>query len=70
MTTLVIGIPISIVVSKKIGYITFGREVSYHFPFMYMTGYMVVLCSVVIVLSIWTVKKQQKQSIIDQLRDV
>ena len=70
VTTLVIGIPISIVVSKKIGYITFGREVSYHFPFMYMTGYMVVLCSVVIVLSIWTVKKQQKQSIIDQLRDV
>lgn len=65
--SIMIGLPIAVLVCRQVSKISYGRVVSYQFPFMHMVIYIVVMCLLEIMLSIWTVRKQKKMSIIELL---
>lgn len=66
--TLGIGVPLSLVVCQQLSIINYGKAISYQFPFAYMGTYLIVLVSLEMLLSVWTMKRQKKKSVIEQLR--
>lgn len=45
-----------------------GRILPYEFPWLQMGVYVVVLVTVELILSVWTIRRQKKQSLIEQMR--
>lgn len=68
ISTFVIGIPVSILVCRKASQISYGEAVAYKFPFLYAGIYIAVLFILGTILSLWTICRQNKKSILDQLR--
>lgn len=45
-----------------------GKIVPYQFPFLEMGLFILVLSGMELILSIWTVRRQKKQSMVEQMR--
>lgn len=70
ITTVLIGLPISLIVCRVVSAMTYGGKiVDYQFPFFEMCLFAVVLLALEFFLSLWTIRRQKKQSLIEQLRD-
>ena len=67
--TLLIGLPVAVLVCQQVGKISYGRSVGYKFPFAHMTIYIIVICLLEIILSIWVIKKQKRISVIEMIRE-
>lgn len=69
LATLIVGIPISIFACRKISMLTFaGNVMSYQFPVLEMGLFILVLFGMELILSVWTIRRQKKQSLIEQMR--
>ena len=70
LTALIIGIPLSIIVCRKISIGTFaGNVLPYQFPFFRNgTVHIGAIRNGIDFLSVWTINRQKKQSIIEQMR--
>lgn len=66
---LAIGLPITLLVWRKFSISSYaGRIFPYEFPWLQMGVYVVVLVTVEFILSVWTIRRQKKQSLIEQMR--
>lgn len=69
LAVLFAGIPIAVVVSVRISKIAFvGKIVPYQFPVLEMGLFILALLTVELILSVWMVHRQKKQSMIEQMR--
>lgn len=69
LISLVIGLPISIFACYKLSIETYGGEIiPYTFPLSKMLIYILVIIGMELILSIWTIRRQKKQSLIEQMR--
>ena len=69
LAILIVGFPISIVASREISIATFGGNVvPYKFPVLEMGLFILVLFGMDLILSVWTIRRQKKQSLIEQMR--
>ena len=69
LAILIVGFPISIVASREISIATFGGNVvPYKFPVLEMRLFILVLFGMELILSVWTIRRQKKQSLIEQMR--
>ena len=69
LAILIVGFPISIVASREISIATFGGNVvPYQFPVLEMGLFILVLFGMELILSVWTIRRQKKQSLIEQMR--
>lgn len=69
LAVLFAGIPIAVVVSVRISKIAFvGKIVPYQFPVLEMGLFILALLIVELILSVWMVHRQKKQSMIEQMR--
>ena len=69
LAILIVGFPISIVASREISIATFGGNVvPYKFPVLEMGLFILVLFGMELILTVWTIRRQKKQSLIEQMR--
>lgn len=69
VATLIVGLPIAVVVCREISKGSFaGKIVPYQFPIFEMGLFILVLFGMELILSVWTVRRQKKQSLIEQIR--
>ena len=69
LAILIVGLPISVVVSREISIATLhGKVVPYKFPVLEMGLFILVLFGMELILSVWTIRRQKKQSLIEQMR--
>lgn len=69
LATLMVGLPIAVVVCREISKIAFaGKTIPYQFPILEMGLFILVLFGMELFLSVWTVSRQRKQSLIEQIR--
>ena len=69
LAILIVRFPISIVASREISIATFGGNVvPYKFPVLEMGLFILVLFGMELILSVWTIRRQKKQSLIEQMR--
>ncbi|HJH87971.1 MAG TPA: FtsX-like permease family protein [Clostridiales bacterium] len=69
LATLIVGLPASIFASRKMSIATFaGKVVPYKFPVLEMGLFILVLFGMELILSVWTIRRQKKQSLIEQMR--
>ena len=69
LAILIVGFPISVVVSREMGSATLhGKVVPYQFPVLEMGLFILVLFGMELILSVWTIRRQKKQSLIEQMR--
>ncbi len=71
LAVLLIGLPIAVVVCREVSRRSFAGEiVPYQFPILEMGLFLLVLFGLECLLSAWTVSRQRKQSLVDQMRAV
>lgn len=69
LATLIVGLPVSIFACRKMSVGAFaGNVVPYKFPVLEMGLYILVLFGMELILSVWTIRRQKKQSLIEQMR--
>ena len=69
LATLIVGLPVSIFACRKMSVGAFaGNVVPYKFPVLEMGLFILVLFGMEIILSVWTIRRQKKQSLIEQMR--
>ena len=69
LTVLLLGLPLSMAVCAKVSKKSFaGAVVPYQFPFLQMGLFLLVLFGMEVVLSVWMVRRQKKQSLVEQMR--
>ena len=69
LAILIVGLPISVVASREISIATLhGKVVPYQFPVLEMGLFILVLFGMELILSVWTIRRQKKQSLIEQMR--
>ena len=69
LATLIVGLPASIFACRKMSIAIFaGKVVPYKFPVLEMGLFILVLFGMELILSVWTVRRQKKQSLIEQMR--
>ncbi len=69
LTVLILGMPLSMAVCAKVSKQSFaGAVVPYQFPFLQMGLFLLVLFGMEVVLSVWMVRRQNKQSLVEQMR--
>ncbi len=69
LTVLITGLPISMAVCAEVSKKSFaGAVVPYQFPFLQMGLFLLVLFGMEVVLSVWMVRRQKKQSLVEQIR--
>ena len=69
LTVLITGLPISMAVCAEVSKKSFaGAVVPYQFPFLQMGLFLLVLFGMEVVLSVWMVRRQKKQSLVEQMR--
>ena len=71
LAVLLIGLPIAVVVCREVSRRSFAGEiVPYQFPILEMGLFLLVLFGLEYLLSAWTVSRQRKQSLVEQMRAV
>ena len=66
---LIVGLPASIFACRKMSIGAFaGNVVPYKFPVLEMGLFILVLFGMELILSVWTIRRQKKQSLIEQMR--
>ena len=66
---LILGVPLSMVICAEVSKKSFvGTVVPYQFPFLQMGLFLFVLFGVEVILSVWMVLRQKKQSLVEQIR--
>ena len=71
LATLIVGLPASIFACGKFSVGAFaGKVVPYKFPVLEMGLFILVLFGMELILSVWTVRRQKKQSLIEQMRSM
>ena len=66
LATLIVGLPASIFACRKMSVGAFaGNVVPYQFPVLEMGLFILVLFGMELILSVWTIRRQKKQSLID-----
>ncbi len=71
LAVLLIGLPIAVVVCREVSRRSFAGEiVPYQFPILEMGLFLLVLFGLEFLLSAWTVSRQNKQSLVEQMRAV
>ena len=69
LTVVILGLPISMAVCGSVSKKSFaGAVVPYQFPFLQMGLFLFVLFGMEVVLSVWMVHRQKKQSLVEQMR--
>ena len=69
LTVLLLGLPLSMAVCAEVSKKSFaGTVVPYQFPFLQMGLFLLVLFGMEAVLSVWMVRRQKKQSLVEQMR--
>ena len=69
LATLIVGLPASIFACSKFSVGAFaGNVVPYKFPVLEVGLFILVLFGMELILSVWTINRQKKQSIIEQMR--
>ena len=69
LATLIVGLPASIFACRKMSVGAFaGNVVPYQFPVLEMALFILVLFGMELILSVWTIRRQKKQSLIEQMR--
>lgn len=69
LATLIVGLPASIFACRKMSIGAFaGNVVPYQFPVLEMGLFILVLFGMELILSVWTIRRQKKQSLIEQMR--
>ena len=69
LAVLVLGLPLSMAVCGSVSKKSFaGAVVPYQFPFLQMGLFLLVLFGMEVVLSVWMVRRQKKQSLVEQMR--
>ena len=69
LATLIVGLPASIFACRKMSVGAFaGNVVPYQFPVLKMGLFILVLFGMELILSVWTIRRQKKQSLIEQMR--
>lgn len=69
LTVLILGLPLSIAVCAEVSKKSFaGAVVPYEFPFLQMGMFLLVLFGMEVILSVWMVRRQKKQSLVEQMR--
>lgn len=69
LTVLILGLPLSVAVCAEVSKRSFaGTVVPYQFPFLQMGLFLLVLFGMEAILSVWMVRRQKKQSLIEQMR--
>lgn len=69
LATLIVGFPASIFACRKMSIGAFaGNVVPYKFPVLEMGLFILVLFGMELILSVWTIRRQKKQSLIEQMR--
>ena len=69
LTVLSLGLPLSVAVCAEVSKKSFaGAVVPYQFPFLQMGLFLLVLFGMEVVLSVWMVHRQKKQSLVEQMR--
>ena len=69
LAVLIAGLPAAVVVSREISKIAFaGKIVPYQFPILEMGLFLLALFAVELLLSVWMVHRQKKDSLIEQMR--
>ena len=65
----VVGLPVSVAICAEISKRSFaGRVVPYRFPFLEMGLFLLVLSGMEVILSVWMICRQRKQSVTEQMR--
>ncbi len=65
----VVGLPVSVAICAEISKRSFaGRVVPYRFPFLEMGLFLLVLSGMEVILSVWMIRRQRKQSVTEQMR--
>ena len=71
LVTLIVGLPASIFACRKMSVGAFaGNVVPYKFPVLEMGLFILVLFGMELILSVWTIRRQKKQSLIEQMRAI
>ncbi len=71
LATLIVGLPASIFACRKMSIAIFaGKVVPYQFPVLEMGLFILVLFGMELILSVWTIRRQKKQSLIEQMRSM
>ncbi len=66
-----VGLPISLIACSVVSAMTYGGEiVAYQFPFFEMGLFAAALLTLELILSLWAINRQKKQSLIEQLREI
>ena len=69
LAVVILGVPISMAVCVEVSKKSFaGAVVPYQFPFLQMGLFLLVLFGMEVVLSVWMVRRQKKQSLVEQIR--
>ena len=69
LATLIVGLPASIFACRKMSIAIFaGKVMPYKFPVLEMGLFILVLFGMELILSVWTIRRQKKQSLIEQMR--
>ncbi|MCM1118157.1 MAG: ABC transporter permease [bacterium] len=69
LTVLILGLPLSMAVCAEVSKKSFaGAVVPYQFPFLQMGLFLIVLFCMEVILSVWMVRRQKKQSLVEQMR--
>ena len=69
LAILIVGLPASIFACRKMSIGAFaGNVVPYKFPVLEMGLFILVLFGMELILSVWTIRRQKKQSLIEQMR--
>ena len=69
LATLIVGLPASIFACRKMSIGAFaGNVVPYKFSVLEMGLFILVLFGMELILSVWTIRRQKKQSLIEQMR--
>ena len=71
LATLIVGLPASIFACRKMSIGAFaGNVVPYKFPILEMGLFILVLFGMELILSVWTIRRQKKQSLIEQIKTI
>ena len=69
LMVLTLGLPLSVVLCAEVSKKSFaGKVVPYQFPFLQMGLFLLVLFGMEVILSVWMVRRQKKQSLVEQMR--
>lgn len=70
LLTLLVGIPTAVVIHRQLSMLVYTSYVPYTFPFLYMGLYGAALFILEFILSVWSIRRQRKYSLVEQLTGI